>query len=138
MSYSLPYRRLWSPGELSGNDVRALLDTAAALKQTTRRSSGWQPLRGRHLALLCADAGSAGALYDRALIELGANVALLHTATWLSRAGDKLPEAARLLGKLYDAVDCCDLPPTLVEQIDRHAGVPVLVRSIRPACSPNC
>jgi hypothetical protein len=43
-----------------------------------------------------------------------------------------------LLGKLYDAVDCCDLPPTLVEQIDRHAGVPVLVRSIRPACSPNC
>jgi hypothetical protein len=65
MSYCLPYRRLWSPGELSGNDVRALLDTATALKQTTRRSSGWQPLRGRHPALLCANAGSAGTLFRR-------------------------------------------------------------------------
>ena len=31
-----------------------------------------------------------------------------------------------MLGRLYDAVDCGDLPPQLLEQIDAHCGVPVL------------
>jgi ornithine carbamoyltransferase len=125
MPHMITHRRLCAPAALSAAEVLALLETAAALKQTTRRSSGWQPLRGRHLALLCADADPACALFGRAMAELGASVALLHAGTWLRTAGDELPKAARVLGKLYDAVDCCGVAPPIVEQIDRHAGVPV-------------
>ena len=90
MSPTLPHRRLWSIGELSAVDLRGLLETAAALKQTTRRSSGWQPLRGRHLALLCAEPSAASALFIRAVVELGGSVAMLHTGAWLSSASDSL------------------------------------------------
>ena len=125
MSPPLPHRRLWSIGELSAADLRALLETAAALKQTTRRSSGWQPLRGRHLALLCAEPCSASEQFNDAVVELGGSVALLQTGAWRANSGDGVAEAARVLGRLYAAIDCCDLPPALVEQIDRYADVPV-------------
>lgn len=123
MSPSLAHRPLCSPAALSANEVHALLGTAAALKPTARLE--WQPLRGRHLALLCGNSEPACSAFARAMAEAGASVALLHAGTWHDPAGDEWAKAARLLGKLYDAIDCCGLAPPLVEQLARHAGVPV-------------
>jgi hypothetical protein len=50
---------------------------------------------------------------------------LLNADEWRVRAGDRIPDAARLLGRLYDAIDCCDLSSEVVEQIEAHSGVPV-------------
>jgi ornithine carbamoyltransferase len=131
MSPILHHRRLWAHGQLSGKDLLALLDTAAALKQTAQRASGWRPLRGRRLALLCDAHDAAAQAFTRAIEEAGGSVALLHTGAWQFGA-DTLPEAARVLGRLYDAIDCCGLPLPVVEQIERHAGVPVLDGLARP------
>jgi ornithine carbamoyltransferase len=126
MTASVPHRHLWSLDRLSSTDLQALLDTAAALKLAKQRAEGWGPLRGRHLALLCsaADPSSAGA-FQRAAHELGGSVALLDAGDWQAHAGAGVADAARLLGRLYDAVDCCDLPLALLEQIDAACGVPV-------------
>jgi ornithine carbamoyltransferase len=125
MPHTLPYRRLWSDLALSQVDLRELLETAAALKQAGRRNSGWRPLLGRHVALLCADAGRAAEPLRRAIGDLGGTLALLNSREWRSNAADRIADAARLLGRLYDAVDCCDLPRDVLEHVDRHAGVPV-------------
>ena len=37
-----------------------------------------------------------------------------------------------MLGRLYDAIDCCGLPTPLVEQIEAHSGVPVFNGVARP------
>ena len=125
MTTSVPHRHLWSPERLSGDDLQALLDTAAALKRAQQRGYGWDPLRGRHLALLIDCHDEAALAFQRAVHDLGGSVALLDTNDWQSSAGERVPEAARMLGRLYDAIDCCGLPAPLLEQIDANCGVPV-------------
>lgn len=130
---SLPSARLVSPQQLTAGEVGALLAGALAFKQAAQHRPHWQPLRGRHLALMGADADDDAEAFAAAVAPLGASVALLHTGAWLSSAGDQVPEAARMLGRLYDAVDCCDLPAALLAPIQRHAGVPVFDGLARPS-----
>lgn len=126
MTSTVPHRHLWSPERLSSADLHTLLDTAAALKRAKQRDHGWGPLRGRHLALLSSVATDDAVLaFQRAVQGLGGTVARLDTQDWRSSAGERVPDAARMLGRLYDAIDCCDLPEPLLEQIDAHCGVPV-------------
>ena len=126
MTSSVPHRHLWSPERLSSADLDTLLDTAAALKRAKQRDHRWGPLRGRHLALLSGVTTDDTVLaFQRAVQGLGGTVALLDTHDWQLNAIDRVPDAARMLGRLYDAIDCCDLPEPLLEQIDAHCGMPV-------------
>jgi ornithine carbamoyltransferase len=134
MYTSIPHRHLWSPERLSSADLQALLHTGAALKRAKLRDPSWGPLRGRHLALLAngghgaanlLGADDAARAFAQAVHELGGTVTVLDARDWLSSAGARIPEAARMLGRLYDAIDCYGLPATLLEQIDAHCGVPV-------------
>jgi ornithine carbamoyltransferase len=120
---ALPYRRLWSPDLLLREDLHALLDNAAVMRLKAHRLNGWQPLRGRRLALLCLGPGPAADAFSRALGQVGGSVALLGAKAWAEQRD--LPGAARLLGRLYDAIDGGDASPALIEHIDRYAGVPV-------------
>jgi ornithine carbamoyltransferase len=132
LSRFVPHRHLWSPTRLSSTDLRALLDTATALDRASQPNHGWRPLRGRHLALLCNCAADMTLSFQHAVYALGGTVALLDANDWLSSAVERVPDAARILGRLYDAIDRCDLPATLVEQIDAHSGVPVFNGVARP------
>jgi len=125
MSFAVPYRHLWSPERLTSDDLAVLLNTAAMLKHARRPDSTWDPLRGRHVALLCSGSGKVAPAFQHAIGELGGTVSLLNADEWRVRAGDRIPAASRLLGRLYDAVDCCDLPTAVVEQIEAHSAVAV-------------
>ncbi len=125
MSCFVPHRHLWSPARLSSADLDALLNTAADLDGTKQPDRGWFPLRGHRLALLCTCADDTTLFIECAVRDLGGTVTRLDADDWLSSAIDRVPDAARMLGRLYDAIDCCDLPPPLVEQIEAHSGVPV-------------
>ncbi|MCW5657715.1 MAG: hypothetical protein KIT60_08425 [Burkholderiaceae bacterium] len=124
---TVPHRHLWSPERLTAYDLQLLLNTAAMLKRAGagQRADGWAPLRGRHVALLCSGGSGVAPAFERAVTELGGTASLLNADEWRARAGDRIPEAARLLGRLYDAIDCCDLPAEIIEQIETHSGVPV-------------
>jgi len=132
MSHFVPHRHLWSPAGLSSADLRALLDTAAALDRAKHSDQGWGPLRGRDLALLCSGSDDTALAFQRAVHELGGTVAVLEANDWLSSAVERVPDAARMLGRLYDAIDCCNLPARLVEQIEAHSGLPVFNGVARP------
>jgi ornithine carbamoyltransferase len=123
MNKPLHHRNLWSLDGLSHTDVMALLDTAHALKRASAAGSAQRPLRGKNLALL-SDKPAAGKPSDfqRAATELGAKVAQVR-AEESGSAG--MSHAARLLGRLYDAIDCEGLDAATLQQIDREAGVPV-------------
>lgn len=117
-------RHLWSVDALSGRELRCLLAHAARLRDAGEGAGA--PLRGRNLALLCeGEPGDAVLALQQAATDLGAKVARL-------RAADTRPDGktvdqatARMLGRLYDAIDCNGLPAEQVEFIAREAGVPV-------------
>jgi ornithine carbamoyltransferase len=125
MPTAVSHRRLWSGVVLSREEVLRCLDAVAVLKQTAAQSGEWRPLQGRQVAMFCATACPAAQVMSRAVAALGGHVALLSQGSWPSCGGHDLPDAARMLGQLYDAVDCCSLTPTAADQLERHAGVPV-------------
>ena len=70
-------------------------------------------------ALRVFEAAGRHGSFIAAAAELGAKVAHLRLAQ------HEVPHAARLLGRLYDAIECDDLPAQLAIDLERAAGVPV-------------
>jgi ornithine carbamoyltransferase len=132
MSCTIPHRHLWSPERLSAAELHALLDSVAEVKRAKQRDAGWAPLRGRHIAVLAEETDDATLGFERAVRELGGKATLLDARDWQSSAGSRVADAARMLGRLYEAIDCSGLPAPLTEQIDAHSGVPVFNGLARP------
>lgn len=110
-----------------------------ALAEALRRGSldGKAPpmaLRGKQLGALCALHDDASlALFRRAAQALGAHVAVMPASLSPASTPQEVLHTARLLGRLYDAVECQGLPATLVQQIGLHAGIPVYDGIATPA-----
>jgi ornithine carbamoyltransferase len=113
-------RRLLASASIDEADARSLVQSARALRHAGPAHP--QRLKGRHIALLCAQADPAGArCLDRAARALGARVSRIEPgAGW---PGDA--KAARLFESLYDAVDVEDGPPGFAQRLQAHVGLPV-------------
>lgn len=118
-------QQLLDHGGLPSAARRVVLEAARRAWRSTQARDGAKPLKGRHLAIAARDHGSPSALlFERAATGLGARVS--HIGPEAVHVGDGRDEiAARLLGSLYDAVDCAALPAEAARQLQRIAGVPV-------------
>lgn len=65
------------------------------------------------------------ALFRRAAGELGAHVAHIRPSLTELSTPPEVQKTARMLGRLYDAVECQGMAPDLVHQMGIDAGVPV-------------
>lgn len=112
--------------QISPPEADALLVQARALQRAAQAGAPQPLLRGKNLALLCAAPDDADALlFRRAATELGARVShILPSLSELS-SPQEVAHTARMLGRLYDALECQGMPPALVGLIGQAAGVPV-------------
>jgi ornithine carbamoyltransferase len=123
----MPDAALRAPSPELRHDA-ALLGIARELSDGACAALPRQWLRGRKFGLLCADAQAAKAhAFEAAASELGAHVARIRV-----RLGDASPDeivrdTALLLSRLYDAVECIDMSPTLLHRLRGSASIPVLV-----------
>lgn len=109
-------------------DSSALLLAARAVQEATRSGTTPRPLRGKNLGLLCEEAEldeDGAALFQRAALALGAQVAQLRPGLSARSTPDEVQHTAQLLGRLYDALECVGMPSELVQRIGAMAGVPV-------------
>ena len=117
----VPYRHLWSARELDAGELSVLL--AAARRMPDLLAANARPLQGRHLAVLGGP--DASQPFDEAMEALGARVSHLGAPEPEGAPQPGAAKAQRLLGRLYDAIECCGVPPAYVEALDAQAGVPV-------------
>ncbi len=120
-------QRLLSQDPIPPADARALLDTAQALKRAALAGLDQPLLRGKNIALLCDEGTCAAAEEFRdAATRLGARVSRVQPDPSLLEGADGgASKTARVLGKLYDAVECDELPPKLAARLQHEVGVPV-------------
>ncbi|MFH0131867.1 ornithine carbamoyltransferase [Variovorax sp. VaC1] len=112
--------------QLSPLDVSSLLCRARILQRAALEGATSRPLRGKNLGLLYETPfDAAQALFCGAAEELGARVATMRSSLSLESSPQEVQHTARMLGRLYEAVECQDLDPALVRQIGEHAGIPV-------------
>jgi ornithine carbamoyltransferase len=105
-------------------DNAALLDSARQLRRAALGGLAHRPLQGRNIGLLARDNGTEEArLFTAAAQALGARVVWLPTSPWADDVVAR--DTARLMGRLYDAIECQGLAATEVAWLRQHAGVPV-------------
>ena len=106
----------------------SLLASARLLQRAEAGSETESLLRGKNLGLVCHSESDADAiLFREAAAQLGATVSHIRPelAPPGGAAGSWPLRAARLLGRLYDGIECQGLAPALVRQLAHEAGVPV-------------
>lgn len=104
---------------------------AAALMRQARALAGAgdgsvRLMSGKRLALLSPRKGDHCAIeFVQAAKALGAHVSVVQTGLNARSSEREIDDTARMLGQLYDAVECQHLPPALVRRLARSAGIPV-------------
>jgi ornithine carbamoyltransferase len=125
-TFSSPSSRTLPPDEPpSAGRIVALFAAARRLRADSRAGANGNALRGRNLALLLTQpSGQVISPVHRAARDLGVRVAEVLFETDPARQSE-IGTLARLLGRMYDAIDCGRLPPSMVQRIEREASVPV-------------
>ena len=116
---------------LSAEDEQLLLENARVLLDTAP-SRTCALLAGKNIGLLCAH-NELARLFRGAAEGLGARVALIRPG--LSPDSDPVVvrDTARMLARLYDAIECRDVPRELVRRLGEEADVPVYDAISSPA-----
>jgi ornithine carbamoyltransferase len=111
--------------QLSVEEADALLDRARSLRRSARQGRVRPLLRSKNLGMLCADQTSEDArFFVRAASGLGARIADIRPSLVLAQPEEAL-QTVRMLGRLYDAIECQGVPADFVRRARQHAGVPV-------------
>lgn len=121
MDLALTQRLLTAP--LDSADAAALRVTARALRGAEQAGRAQPLLRGKHLAVMCDEAGcEPAALFEQAALALGARVSRIPMQDTRAAAAR---DALRVLSRLYDAVDCECASADAALALQRAIGVPV-------------
>jgi ornithine carbamoyltransferase len=92
-----------------------------------------QPLRGKRLALLSdAQDDDSGREFVQAATALGAHVSLVLPGLNEGSSEEQIDAVARLLGRLYDAVECQHLPLAVVRRIAQSSDIPIFAGLATP------
>ena len=115
---------------IAPRDVAFVLDNARALQLAAQVGDLRALLRGRKFGLMCeidddSDSDSDAALFRRAAVELGAHVAHIRPSLTELSTPQEVLHTARMLGRLYDAVECQGMAVDLVHRLGADAGVPI-------------
>jgi len=114
----------------AGADFADVRDAAALMRQARALAGAGDGsvrlLSGKRLALLSPCKGDHSALeFVQAATALGAHVSVVQPGLSARSSEREIDETARMLGQLYDAVECQHLPAALVGRLARSAGIPV-------------
>ena len=110
----------------STSSAKALMASARRLRDSAASGQARSLLRGKNIGLLCERPdGPEAVRFQLAAADLGATVARILPSLAALESEQQVADTARVLGRLYDALECQGLAPALVQQLQRDAGVPV-------------
>ena len=119
-------RHLLTLSDFSADELLFLLDLAAGLKAAKDEHREEPRLGGRHIALIF----EKGSTRTRCALEVAAHDQGAHV-TCIGPSGSRMGhreairDTARVLGRMYDAIEYRGFAETTAAQLARWAGVPV-------------
>jgi ornithine carbamoyltransferase len=112
--------------DLTTEQWRDLLDLAAILKADRRAGADRPALAGRSIALVFEKPSTrTRCAFEVAAHDQGAHVTYLGPGESQLGYKESVADTARVLGRMFDAVEYRGAAHSTVEELARHAGVPV-------------
>lgn len=111
----------YTPEEITG-----LLDLAVLLKDKKKKGIPVDSLRGRNVALIFEKTSTrTRCSFEVAAHDLGMGTTYLNPKDSQIGKKESIADTARVLGRMYDGIEYRGFGQEIVEELARHAGVPV-------------
>ena len=126
MAFNLKSRHFLTLRDFSPREIGFLLKLAADLKAAKYAGTEVPQLCGKEIALIFEkDSTRTRVGFEVAAFDQGAKVTYLGpTGTHIGHK-ESVKDTARVLGRVYDAIEYRGFGQTVVEELAEHAGVPV-------------
>jgi ornithine carbamoyltransferase len=126
MSYNLRNRSFLKEIDFSQGEFRFLLRLASALKVAKYAGIETQKLQGKEIALIFEKTSTrTRSSFEVAAFDQGAHVTYLDPSGSQIGHKESVSDTARVLGRMYDAIEYRGNSQDDVEELSRYAGVPV-------------
>jgi ornithine carbamoyltransferase len=119
-------RHLMKLADYSPEEITYLLDLAAELKAAKREGREEQKLVGKEIALIFEkDSTRTRCAFEVAAYDQGANVTFIGPSGSHMGHKETVKDTARVLGRMYDAIEYRGFAQDTAEELAKWSGVPV-------------
>jgi ornithine carbamoyltransferase len=126
MSFNLRNRSLLAVQDLSQREFRFLLDLAQDLKHAKYARTEQRHLEGKAICLIFEKTSTrTRCAFEVACFDQGAHVTYLDPSGSQLGHKESFKDTARVLGRMYDAIEYRGASQRGIEELAAHAGVPV-------------
>jgi len=103
-----------------------MLDLARDLKRAKYAGTEVQTMKGKNIALIFEKSSTrTRCAFETAAYDQGAHVTYLGPSGSQIGVKESMADTARVLGRMYDGIEYRGFGQTVVEELAKHAGVPV-------------
>lgn len=126
MAFNLKNRHLLSLVNHSEREILYLLDLSRDLKRAKYTGTEEQKLKGKNIALIFEKTSTrTRCAFEVAAYDQGANVTFIDPSSSQIGHKESMKDTARVLGRMYDAIEYRGFSQKLVQELADYAGVPV-------------
>jgi len=126
MAFNLRNRHLLKLLDFSPQEILFLLELSADLKKAKYAGIEQPRLTGKNIALIFEKASTrTRCAFEVAAYDQGAHVTYLGPSGSQMGTKESMKDTARVLGRMYDAIEYRGFGQDIVEELAKHAGVPV-------------
>jgi len=126
MAFNLKNRNFLKLQDFSPQEIRFLLDLSATLKKAKYSGTEQPRLTGKNIVLIFEKPSTrTRCAFEVAAYDQGARVTYLDPASSQLGKKESMADTARVLGRMYDAIQYRGFGQEIVELLARHANVPV-------------
>ena len=119
-------RHLLTLNDYSAEEITYLLDLAAELKVAKKDGREEQKLKGKEIALIFEkDSTRTRCAFEVAAYDQGAHVTYLGPGGSHIGHKESVKDTARVLGRMYDAIEYRGFGENVADELAEYAGVPV-------------
>jgi ornithine carbamoyltransferase len=126
MPFNLRNRSVLEMSDFSKQEIRFLLDLSRDLKRAKSAGTETPRLRGKNLCLIFEKSSTrTRCAFEVAAYDQGMGVTYLEPSGSQIGHKESIADTARVLGRMYDAIEYRGFKQTVVEELADNAGVPV-------------
>ncbi|WP_321282522.1 ornithine carbamoyltransferase [Marinifilum fragile] len=126
MAFNLRNRSFLKLLDFSPKEIQYMLDLARDLKRAKYAGNEVQTLKGKNIALIFEKSSTrTRCAFETAAYDQGAHVTYLGPSGSQIGVKESMADTARVLGRMYDGIEYRGFGQTVVEELAKHAGVPV-------------
>ena len=126
MAFNLRNRNFLKLLDFTPQEINFLLELSVELKKAKYAGTEQQRLKGKNIVLLFAkDSTRTRCAFEVAALDQGAHVTFLGPSGSQMGKKESMKDTARVLGRMYDGIEYRGFGQEIVEELGKHAGVPV-------------